>query len=87
MYFAQEWACPDEPIKIGFTADPLERLRMLRLKTGLHLHFLALVPATMHMERELHKVFVGDRIQGEWFHPTTELRHVVALARAGSSDA
>ena len=82
VYFVQEWACPDEPIKIGFSADPAGRLRLLRLKTGLHLDVLALLPAQLQTERDLHKRFAADRIRGEWFRPTEELRGVVELVNA-----
>lgn len=74
---------PDEPIKIGFSTDIAERVRLLRLSTGLHLAVLAYFPAQLQTERDLHKRFADHRIgKSEWFAPCPELLEAIDLVKA-----
>ncbi|HEX5585298.1 GIY-YIG nuclease family protein [Gaiella sp.] len=87
VYFIQEWPCEDGPIKIGFSGDVGERLRVLRSKTRLDLHVIGWFPATLSVERDLHKRFSAIRLHGEWFEATPELLGVVELVRALHNEA
>ncbi len=68
--------CVDvERCKIGFTKSDVDR-RLKGLQTGSssELIMLAKHPGTPDTERKLHEMFTANRIRGEWFEITDELR-------------
>jgi Meiotically Up-regulated Gene 113 (MUG113) protein len=70
------------PVKIGFTQDLQNRLRVLQ--TGQHrkLILLASHPGTQVDEASIHLRFAGCRAKGEWFSPSSELMsHVASVTR------
>jgi Meiotically Up-regulated Gene 113 (MUG113) protein len=73
IYFVQ---AASGPIKVGRAndAESCEK-RVLSLQAGHYetLVLLATVPASRSLEIELHRLFVADRIRGEWFRPSQEL--------------
>lgn len=70
-------------IKIGFTDhdDTLQRLVQLQTGSPVPLRLLGTIPGTLNDEKTLHRRFASDRVQGEWFKPSTKL-----LALASPSD-
>jgi len=87
VYFLREWGNDESPIKIGFSGDITERVRQLRYTTGLDLELLAWFPATLSVERDLHKRFAASRVRGEWFKPTKELLDAIGLVRVLHNEA
>jgi hypothetical protein len=73
VYFAER----DGLIKIGCSADPTRRVAQLG---GARL--LAVIPeGDFQMEAKLHGVFALNRVEGEWFSDSPELRQVVTSYR------
>lgn len=60
-------------VKIGYARNPRKRLALLQTGNDEPLRLVAAIPGTKRLERELHELFAGDRVRGEWFFPTFEL--------------
>jgi hypothetical protein len=69
VYFIQN----DIKIKIGRSMNVHKRLEALRRTYGLGLTLLGIVSETEFSERDLHKKFRKDRIEGEWFYTCPEI--------------
>lgn len=69
VYFVQQEEDRDAPIKIGFSANPAERLRLIQRKHPEPLLILAGFAADMGEEAGLHEHFSHAREHGEWFRP------------------
>lgn len=67
-YFAQQGE--DGPIKIGKSKDPHARLAALQVGAPYPLRVLLIVEEPEH---KLHRRFKADRLQGEWFRPSSDL--------------
>lgn len=74
VYFVSD----GEAIKIGFSERPERRLNGLQSGHRLPLKILAVVPATVTNEQELHKRFAHLHIRGEWFRSGPELTEYIA---------
>lgn len=71
VYFIQD---PDTGlIKIGFSTNPYERIRMLTYKAKTLLDVLLVIRGPKTLEKRLHQRFNPIRVQGEWFKPEEEL--------------
>jgi len=68
--------CMDaERCKIGFTKGDVEkRLKNLQTGSASELIMIAKHPGTTETERRLHEKFAANRLHGEWFELTNELR-------------
>lgn len=68
--------CMDaERCKIGFTkGDVSKRLKSLQTGSSSELLMIAQHPGTPETERRLHDKFAANRLHGEWFELTDELR-------------
>lgn len=64
VYFATR---PDGLIKIGYTKDLKQRMRMLGVE------LIATVRGGRALESALHHRFARSRVEGEWFKPTDDL--------------
>lgn len=79
-------------VKIGHARNPEKRLALLQTGTPEQLRILAVIDGPPRLERELHELFAGDRIRGEWFHKTRELvgyfedTGFVCICRRGPND-
>ena len=60
-------------IKIGISNDVEERRRTLEHGCGVPLEVLRVVSQGEELEQELHLLFNGARLMGEWFAPTVDL--------------
>jgi hypothetical protein len=61
---------PDDgvsPVKIGFSASPLERLRALQTGNHAELQILGIFRGSMGDEQTLHQRCSEQRLVGEWF--------------------
>jgi hypothetical protein len=65
-------------IKIGFSRSIRERFKKLHTASPGQLNLLGLWPAGQPIERELHRRFASQRVTGEWFKPSPELRALAA---------
>jgi hypothetical protein len=72
--------------KIGFTKHDVEkRIKSLQTGSASELTLIAKHPGSIDTERALHERFAMDRIQGEWFNVSDELRaYIVATVLAMS---
>ncbi len=72
--------------KIGFTKHNVaKRLKTLQTGSSGELTLLAKHPGSIDTERALHERFAMDRIKGEWFHVSDDLRaYMVATVLAMS---
>jgi hypothetical protein len=59
--------------KIGYARDPEKRLKLLQCGHPDQLRIAAVVEGTKRTERELHELFSGDRLRGEWFRKSREI--------------
>lgn len=75
VYFIQ--AGVDGPIKIGISADPVNRMAQMQTGMPQTLRLLAFYPGTREDERNLHKKMAAFRVRGEWFHPCDEVLAVI----------
>ena len=62
--------------KIGYSTDPERRLAELGAGSGMGngLELLVYFPGDGYLERELHAKFAADRLFGEWFQFSDEIR-------------
>lgn len=77
VYFVQ--AVDGGPIKIGFSENPLERLRALQMASPASLRLVALVPGSYADEAAVHAHLHAHRLHGEWF---TDHEDVLDVLRA-----
>lgn len=73
-------------VKIGYTELPI-MTRVYQLQTGnpVALKLVTYIPdATPELEGAFHAAFLGDRVNGEWFRYTRELRKVLVLVSSGA---
>jgi hypothetical protein len=63
----------DDRVKIGFSHDPLKRMK--ELQTGQHrsLRLMGVIEGSLGDEKALHKRFAQYRTRGEWFRLSEEV--------------
>jgi hypothetical protein len=83
IYFV---AClPMNAVKIGYSQNPVSRVREMQTGCPAPLKLYATVPATMEEERRLHAAFMPLHIHGEWFRFEAKL-HDMACYLSGNAD-
>jgi Meiotically Up-regulated Gene 113 (MUG113) protein/helix-turn-helix protein len=65
-------------IKIGYSRDPMRRLRALQAGRSDEIRLLRVVNGDQSVERCFHRHFVAHRIRGEWFTFHADMLTVVA---------
>ena len=65
--------------KIGYRKNPLKRLSGLQVSTPDSLVLAAIIPGDQSTERQLHAVYAGDRIRGEWFKVGGQLQDLMSI--------
>lgn len=81
VYFIQEVTGEEAaPIKIGYARDPIARLRELQCGNSKPLILGTYIDGNRGLERRLHVRFAKDRIRGEWFTSSKELREFIVDA-------
>lgn len=69
-------------VKIGSANDVTKRLNTLQTAHPETLEVLATIPnVDREVEYDLHKMFDGDRLRGEWFKLSLDLRAFIITAR------
>ena len=64
-------------IKVGKADDPSQRLRQLQTGSAEQLQLLGVIKAKASFESDLQLKFAEDRIRGEWFEATNDLRSYI----------
>lgn len=68
-------------IKIGYSANPDERLKELQTGSPVKLHLQATMNGCFKTEKGLHELFNHLRMKGEWFRYTDELKMFIRVAK------
>jgi hypothetical protein len=75
VYFLQ---AGNGPIKIGYSGNPLKRLKLLQNLIPMRLRILATQPGGREEEARLHRKFDDLRLEyGEWFDPEYRLMEYI----------
>lgn len=75
IYFIE--AIGHDRIKIGKADNPEVRLKQLQTGSHAELRLIGTIAAEAAREQEMHQAFATDRIRGEWFAATPELREYI----------
>lgn len=67
-------------VKIGFSKDPIERLKSLQTGNPHKLEIVTTIPGSYETEKALHNYFSRNKREGEWFHITGELENCLKAA-------
>lgn len=70
VYFARS----GNRVKIGVSKNPRARLEGLRTGSSTKIRIYYVTPGDITLERELHRQFGADRINGEWFIYSPQIR-------------
>lgn len=65
-------------VKIGTTIGLRGRLESIRTMTADEPEVLLVVPGGHAEERQLHALFIAERVRGEWFRPSERLMQFIA---------
>jgi hypothetical protein len=87
VYFIQ--AQEGGPVKIGWTYNPVRRLKDLQSASPYKLVIRKLVPGTQRLEHYLHQRYESHRLEGEWFEAQLDMPgclHVDGLSTANWLD-
>lgn len=69
-----------DAVKIGFTRGSMEkRMKYFSTVCPYDYDVLKVIEGTMVEEHQLHKRFVKDKIRGEWFHYSDDLKHFIDM--------
>lgn len=74
-------------VKIGVTRRVVRRQRELEMASGCRLQVLLLVADGGASEARLHEAFAADRVVGEWFKMSRDLRALINRATAPDASA
>lgn len=74
-------------IKIGSSGKFEQRLKALQIAHAKPLEVLAVVPAAIAPEFEVHQIFDGLRTRGEWFRADRELLYFIEKVKADAEAA
>lgn len=77
IYFVQ--GITGGPVKIGYAANVRARLADLQCGSPVRLRLLKVIDGGVPEEQALHRRFAADRLHGEWFRPTPEMRDLIAV--------
>ncbi len=67
-------------VKVGYSAQPLDRLQTLQTSHPEKLEILCTIPGSIKTERSLHARFQSYRVRGEWFRFGPGIRKFVKCA-------
>lgn len=71
-------------VKIGWTSDIDRRVKFIARAEQSELEVLATIPGGANLERKLHIRFAADRIRGEWFTLSPDIKGFIAECLSGS---
>lgn len=67
-------------VKIGYSGNPVQRLRQLSSDARVRLNVLGFTPGGRKLEATLHRDMAEYREHGEWFRPNPWLTNLINLA-------
>lgn len=70
-----------DAVKIGHSRDPQKRLKQLSTGSAEPLELWHRLPGDKQVERDLHKQFADERLNGEWFRVSDRIQEYVEAAR------
>ncbi len=73
-----------QAVKIGWSKNLEARLVSLQIANHCELRLLASVPGDVQLEKQFHREWATDQLQGEWFRPTAGLLSLVSQIQAGT---
>lgn len=73
----------EEPIKIGCSKWPGNRLVDIGRWSPIDLEIMASGPGSHELERFIHRMFAEQRSHKEWFHSSPDLVSRISLVREG----
>lgn len=79
IYFIQEGN--EGKIKIGFSEDPKERLKTLKIANPNNLRIIFQYEGSEADERKIHRMFKNYNISGEWFEPSEEIMEFINVTK------
>jgi hypothetical protein len=82
IYFIRSY---NKHIKIGYSKDPLDRMKSLQTGSPAKLHIQATMPGDYQTEIGLHELFRHLRSHGEWFRYTDELKWFIRIVKENPS--
>lgn len=74
-------------VKIGVSRNPRSRLGELRIGSSRLLRLSYVTPGDISLERQLHREFGADRVTGEWFIYSRQIRDWIAKDELARLDA
>ena len=76
--FGVIYAIEDEQrrIKIGWARNASRRLAILQTGNADELRLVGVIPGTVANERIIHELLVTDRLRGEWYRDSPDLREL-----------
>uniref|UniRef100_A0A6H1ZYZ5 Bacteriophage T5 Orf172 DNA-binding domain-containing protein n=1 Tax=viral metagenome TaxID=1070528 RepID=A0A6H1ZYZ5_9ZZZZ len=76
LYFVQQGT--RGPVKIGISKEPEERIKVLQTGNPKKLRLIWTInPKSKNVENTLHRVFLDERLEGEWFLPSEMLARLI----------
>jgi len=84
IYFIQ--AGNNGAIKIGYADNVEKRLKQIQTGNPYKLKLLKTINGNFEIEKNLHKLFYKDRLEGEWFTPSKELMDYININEINNID-
>ena len=79
IYFIRSY---NQHIKIGYSKDPVDRVKKLQTGSPIKLHVQASMLGDFKTESGLHEMFNHLRVNGEWFRYTDELKWFIRTVKS-----
>lgn len=73
-----------QAVKIGWSKNLEARLVSLQIANHCELRLLASVLGDVQLEKQFHREWATEQLQGEWFRPTAGLLSLVSQIQAGT---
>jgi hypothetical protein len=74
-----------DSIKIGYAADVSKRLAQLQTGSAYQLKLLTVLPdADKRVERYFHEALSSERLCGEWFRDSAQVKHLASCIQHGA---
>lgn len=73
-------------VKIGYSAQPLDRLQALQTSHPDKLEILCTMPGSRETERDMHKRFAKFHVRGEWFKLSSEITAFITWTKRSIPD-